>query len=233
MKVSVVIPTYNEEKYLEETLNSIYEGSLKPFEVIIVDSFSNDRTREIALSYNARIITIKERGIALARHIGCSKVVGDIIANTSADVRVDEFWLERLTFPLSKEGGDYDLTYGSIYLKDPDFIENIFSEFLNNFSPILDKLGLVFATADNIALKKGFYKKIGGFNVSMVTGEDTDLIRRAKEHGRVKYVKEAKVFTSSRRIRKWGKLKYFYFHFKNFLKVNLIKKDEKDYEAVR
>ena len=232
MKISIVIPTFNEEKYLEETLSSILMQSIKPYEIIVVDHNSKDKTQEIAKKHGCRIVKVDEPGISFARHIGALESKGDILVHTSADIRADKDWLKNLVSPLIEKKAE--LTYGSIYLKDPDFIEEVFSSLLNNFLiPVLSKIGFVFATADNIASYKTFYFDIGGFNTKLITGEDTDLIKRAMKKGRVLYVKDAKIYTDSRRIRKWGKVKYFAFHFKNFLKTNILGKSEEDYEPVR
>ncbi len=232
MKISVIIPTYNEEKYLKECLESIKTQSLRVDEILIVDSNSTDKTHEIAKSFNARLIVIKERGISRARHIGAVESKGNILVHTSADIKADRNWIKNLVKPIIKQNAE--MTYGSIYLKDPDFIESIFSIFLNNFIvPFLRIFGFVFATADNIACTKEFYFKVGGFNTNLVTGEDTDLIKRAMKAGAVVYVKDAIIYTDSRRIRKWGKLKYFMFHFKNFIQTNILGKTEKEYEPVR
>ena len=230
MKFSVVIPTYNEEKYLPKALESITNQTIKPYEIIIVDSQSTDKTREIARAYGAKVITIKERGIGLARNIGAKHAKGDVIVCTSADVVVDRHWLEELGKALNHA----ELAYGSIYLQEADWVERAFELILNKcLTPLLSLLGLVFATCDNIAIKKSLYEKIGGINEKLNTGEDTDLVKRARKAGRVVYVEKARVYTSPRRIKKWGKLKYFWFHFKNFLTANLLGKTAKEYEPVR
>jgi len=56
MKLSVLIPTKNEEAALPKTLEALKAQSLQPFEIIVADAGSTDRTREIAAAYGARVI---------------------------------------------------------------------------------------------------------------------------------------------------------------------------------
>jgi len=226
--ISVVIPTYNEEKYLPKTLQSILNGTLIPDEIVIVDDQSEDRTREIAEEYGARIITVDKRNIGYARKVGFESAKGNLLVSASADIVVDKHWLEELVRPLD----EWDLVYGSIYLQNPDWIERNFEVFLNEFAEVLWKMGIIWASGDNFALSKSFYWKIGGMR-PLQTGEDIDLIRRAKKYGKVFYNKRAKVYTSRRRIEAWGKWKYFLFHFNNFLKLNFGGQPEQKYEPIR
>ncbi|MEM5873123.1 MAG: glycosyltransferase, partial [Candidatus Aenigmatarchaeota archaeon] len=67
-KISVIIPTYNEEKYIEDTLLSIkYQRFNYPYEIIVSDSNSKDKTIEIAKKYANKIIITKKRGISIGR----------------------------------------------------------------------------------------------------------------------------------------------------------------------
>ncbi len=226
--ISIVIPTYNEAKYLPKTLDSILNNRKKPDEIIIVDDNSKDGTQEIALSYGAKVITVNKRNIGYARKTGFEHAKGDIIISASADIVVNEDWIEELVSPLK----NYDLVYGSIYLQNPDFIEKHFQVFLNNLAEFLWKRNIIWASADNIAFTKSFYNKIGGMK-PLKTGEDIDFIKRAMAHGKVFFNKKAIVYTSRRRIEAWGKWKYFWFHFNNFLKLNFGGKPEEEYEPIR
>ncbi len=232
MKISIVIPTYNEEKYIGETLESLMKQTLKPDEIIIADYNSKDNTKSICESFNVKFVKVDKPGIGYGRQIGFEHAKGDIFVSASADVFYPINWLEELTKPLRKE--DIVATIGSISLKDANKIEKIGSYLLNNiFIPMAFSLNLVFASADNLAIKSNIYKQIKGINPNLQTGEDTDLIIRAKKIGKIIYVKKANVFTSNRRIRKWNYLKYIYFHTKNFLSYNLFKKAAKEYEPIR
>ncbi len=231
MKISIVIPTYNEEKYLAKTLKSIMNQTLKPDEVIIADYKSKDKTREIAKSFNCKIVDVDKEGIGYGRAKGVEKAKGDIIVLASADAVYDKNWLYNLTKPIIE--GKVCSTVGSIYIENPNLIEKVGGFILNKcLIPIAFLIGFVFASGDSIAIKRSVYDKVGGIR-DMQTGEDTDLIKRVKRICKVAFVENARTFTSNRRIRKWGWLKYTVFHTINFFKVNLLNSSFNKYEAVR
>ena len=79
--VSVVIPVYNMEEFLEETLDSVLSSDYPNFEVIVMDDGSKDRSLEIAESYksryeNVRVYTQANSGVATARNTAISNFAG-------------------------------------------------------------------------------------------------------------------------------------------------------------
>jgi glycosyltransferase involved in cell wall biosynthesis len=94
--ISVVIPTYNEEKDIEDLLESLNKQTFKNFEVIIVDNYSKDKTIEIVKRFkrklNLRIYKIKSN-VSRARNFGAEKSRGKIIVFLDADNIVQEDYL--------------------------------------------------------------------------------------------------------------------------------------------
>jgi glycosyltransferase involved in cell wall biosynthesis len=94
MKFSVIIPAYNEEKYLPRLLESIaaarsnYSGGADQVEVIVANNDSTDRTAEIASGHGTRVVTIKKRRIAAARNGGARIASGEILCFIDADSAV-------------------------------------------------------------------------------------------------------------------------------------------------
>ena len=227
MKASIVIPAYNEEAYIEETLKSIIHQTYQNFEIIVVDCFSEDNTAKIAENYGATILNCKKGNIGLARRTGCLAAKGEFIISCSADTIYAKDWLEKLIDPL-KNG--YDMTFGSVYYYNPTFTEKFITKAYNDVVlPLLTSLNIFPACGDNIAIEKKFYLKIGGFK-PMQTNEDQELAKRAATYGKVKYVNEAKAFASPRRFREWGAFKFLSFHLHNYLRFNLLKSYATYYE---
>ena len=93
-KVSVIIPTYNGEKYIAETINSILNQTFKDFEIIVVDDGSNDRTCAIVASYaSVRLITQANAGVCAARNRGIREAAGEFICLMDHD---DYWFAEKL-----------------------------------------------------------------------------------------------------------------------------------------
>ena len=91
MKFSVIIPAFNEEKFLPRLLDSIelaranYSGGPDRIEVIVADNASTDRTAEVAAAHGARVVNITKRRIAAARNGGARVARGEILCFIDAD----------------------------------------------------------------------------------------------------------------------------------------------------
>ncbi len=96
MKISVVIPAYNEEKYIGACLESLMKQTEKPDEIIVIDNNSTDATATIAKSYGATVILEKKQGRTAARNRGFDSAKGDIILRTDADTRVPKNWVRKM-----------------------------------------------------------------------------------------------------------------------------------------
>ena len=228
--ISITIPTYNEGKYLGRCLESLarQEGRI---EIMVVDSHSKDGTVRIAEDYGAKVLFTPFGNIGKARDIGIRASRGDVVASCSADAFYPMGWAERITKPLKEKRAD--TVIGPIFIDEANLVEKVGGYLLNNIVfPATALLNMSYANADNIAMKKAFYRKIGGFP-HITTGEDAMLVMNAKRHGRVLYHKDAAAFTHSRRIRKWGYLKYTVFHTRNFLNANLFNRTSDKYEPIR
>ncbi len=230
-RISLVIPTYNEEKYITKLFQSLERSTLYPDEILIIDDHSTDRTREIAKSYGAEVILVDKRNIGYARKVGMLIAKHNILVSGSADMVVDSMWLERLTAPIRL---GYDVSFGRIDVDSTNIIDKNVAQFLNLYSEWAFKLfKLVWVSGDNIAISRPFYYKIGGFK-ELKMGEDMELVRRAIRFGKVYYAKDAIIYTSDRRIRKWGRIRFFLYYLLAYLSLNSGKIVEiKDYEAIR
>lgn len=78
--ISIVIPTYNAEKFMPGLLDSIFSSDVKDFEVIISDDCSTDNTVDISKKYPVKLVRLSENsGPGRARNLGVKAAKGDII----------------------------------------------------------------------------------------------------------------------------------------------------------
>lgn len=91
--ISVIIPSYNEEKLLPECLTSLTKQTFTDFEVIVVDNNCRDKTPEIAKRFGARVVKEKKQGMIAARQKGFAVAKGTIIARIDADAQANSDWL--------------------------------------------------------------------------------------------------------------------------------------------
>ncbi len=121
LTLSIVIPVYNEQRYLKACLDSIAQQSLMPNEVLVVDNNSTDQSLEIAKKYPfVRIIQEKRRGIAYARSAGFNAAQSDVIGRIDADTRLDLDWAER-TLEYLKLNNHTQAVTGDCYFYDFPF----------------------------------------------------------------------------------------------------------------
>lgn len=196
---SIVVPAYNEEKYigacLESLLNQDIDRNL--FEIIVVDNKSTDKTSQIASKMGAQIVMETKKGSTNARQAGFNIAKGNIIATTDADSIVPQNWLNFLAKEFESNpklvgvSGMYDFYDGSPLLK---LLTHLFNY------PIF----VIFNwySGANLAVRKDAFKKVGGFKTNIPISEDSDLCRRLKKIGQVKRLANFKVKTSARRFRK-------------------------------
>ncbi len=109
--ISVIVPVYNVESYLEQCLESILAQTLKPGEVLLINDGSTDASREICKSYAdeydfVTLIDQENQGQASARNTGLDLASGDFIAFVDSDDFISEHMLANLHHKVVSTGAD-------------------------------------------------------------------------------------------------------------------------------
>jgi glycosyltransferase involved in cell wall biosynthesis len=232
-KISVVVPTMNEEKYLKPCLESLQAQTYKDYEVVAIDK-STDSTPALCRQYGWRVVTQQSKGIAKARKEGFAATTGEIICCTDADTKVDVKWLEIMerSFRDPKVGA----IYGPVFLLDgPLWLRIAGNIFYTLFLWIGELTGKPNLAGMNFAVRKSAYDAVGGFREDLTTAEDVDLGLRIKKSGagKVKYVAGLKVYTSARRLMAYGVLKFLAHHIANYLRIIFKGKASDNFEPIR
>lgn len=177
MKLSIVIPAYNEEKYLSKCLESLKNQTYKNVEIIIVDNGSTDQTVEIAKKYDTTIIQESKKGVGAARKKGFAQAQGDIIVSTDADCSYPSDWLEKITRAFEKP--DTIAVYGTTMIENESPWKQKFSLYLMTaFYQINDWLNKKQFQGSNSAVRKTAYEKTSGFDETLGALEDADLCKK-------------------------------------------------------
>jgi len=231
--VSVVMPTLNEEAYIERTLKSLRDQDFgKPYEIVIGDGYSTDATLSICSEYADKIVLEKKRTPAAGRQSAVEESSGGVIAFCCADSFYPRDWLRELTRPILE--GNAEAVGGIVLPYDGTFFDRVSSRYL--LAPLalgLSKVGIYFTPGETLAVSRSAFDAVGGFKVDMVTAEDMDLVKRISKMGRVRLNSKAKAFVSMRRVRKWGYVKYLTYHVSNFVSYQLTSGSHSRYEPVR
>ena len=230
--ISVIVPAYNEEKYIGACLAAIERQKFSgTYEIIVGDGNSTDNTQKISRDYGARVV---EEGFGTpsgGRYIAAKKARGRIFAFTSSDVQPCQDWLQNIYEAF--EDRKVVWAVGSVRPLEGRFVEELGAIVLNIFAATFNRFGLAYVNGDNIAARADAYHKCGGFNPELVTSEDTDLGMRLMHQGKFAYKGKAVVLISMRRVRKWGYWSFIVFHTSNFISTHFLRTPAKMYAPIR
>ncbi len=212
-KISVVIPAYNEEKYLPNLLSSLKSQSFRDFEIIVVDNNSTDKTAKIARSFGAKVVKEKIKGMTPAREKGFSSAKAEIIARTDADSTVSKNWLETIYQAFQNLPNSCALT-GSFTFPSVGKPIALFLRLFTNlcyykFSKLL--MGHYPLSGPNYAVRKSCWKKIKNqiHRDDSMVHEDMDLSCHLAEIGQITFLPQMIVSYS---LRRW-RMNFFYTAF--------------------
>jgi len=241
MRISVIIPTLNEEKLIESMLRQ-FKNEIKnhyDIELILSDGGSSDNTVEIASPYVDKILIQDDKltkNISIGRNRGFLRANGDVLVFLNADTRFSDinafFNLVRsfynnnsfvaIAFPVR------------VFPEEEKLSDKLFHKFYNFYVRILNKFFIGMGRGECHVIKREVFEKVGGYNETLFAGEDFDLYKRIRKFGRILFAKDNIIYESPRRYRKYGYIKVFFDWAKNAISVVLFRKSiSKTWEAVR
>ncbi len=183
LKISVIIPAYDEEAYLGACLESLKKQTLADFELIVVDNNSVDATVRIAHSYTATVLSCSKQGISSARNFGAAYATGDIFCFMDADGVVSARWIEKVA---SAFGGrkridalsGFNLFGGTTISKI--ILYNVYNIIVFVSLFIGNHIGRPFVAGNNMAITRRLFFRSGGF--PEFVGEDVKLSKAMRVH---------------------------------------------------
>lgn len=199
-KISVVIPAYNEARFLPRCLKSLSNQVDSPdFEVIVVDNASTDGTSNIAKKFGVRVIHESEKGVAHARDAGLKAAKGEIIVSTDADSFFSPDWLRNIakffeTHPhASGLAGHYHFYKAPLWAK---ILPPMGAVAVWMLSLIIHRP--IYVSAANLCFRRSAFK---GYDTRFYQGSDErGVLNEIKKHGRVYVTLTNPVNTSGRRV---------------------------------
>ena len=214
--LSVIIPTLNESKSLPLLLSDLSE--LSNAEILIIDSFSKDKTKEIASIYGIKFYQLNQKNRGLQLNFGAQKAKGKWLLFLHADSRLKENWSKEIN--LIMQSNSPMIYFFKFKINSQKKIYRLLEFFVNlrcNFfkEPYGDQ-GL-------LILKDKYFKNEGFKEIPLM--EDIDFIRRIKNKENLACLKNS-VYTSSR---KWDRTNFLIQTFKNWkLRKKWLKGDPMD-----
>jgi glycosyltransferase involved in cell wall biosynthesis len=223
VRYSVIVCAYNEERLLPGCLHSLLQQSFPPYEIIVINNASTDRTAAVATIPGVRVVDEPRKGLVVARETGRRMSIGDVLVYVDADCRAPRDWLERLAQEFVGENPpaavtgpyrfyDWDL-FGRILIRMYDYsvapLTHVLAQYVFGIGAVL--------YGGNFAVRRDSLEAIGGFDTSIeFHGEDTNLARRISKAGRVRLRQRCYLFTSARRYKTMGRGRVFGLYVRNF-----------------
>jgi glycosyltransferase involved in cell wall biosynthesis len=193
MLISVIIPAYNIDKYLAESLDSVLAQTYPHFEVIIVNDGSTDRTLEIAQEYAAkddriRVVSQLNQGISGARNHGIRETTGELLAFLDGDDRWHPDKLNAHINHFQSFGQDYKSTetksLGMSFAKvtfitfDGSYTYQYSNAKLTNLNPEDFYIENPVVTPSNVVIRRSVFDLVGHFALQLRSSEDQELFVR-------------------------------------------------------
>lgn len=195
-KVSVIIPLYNREEFIEQTVQSVLEQTFSDLKLYVVDDGSTDNSRKkIEEIKDDRIVILEHpgrinKGQAASINVGLDNAEGEYIAILDSD----DFWEKRkleIQIEFLEKHKDIGLVYcnGVQVNEYGEFICNIYKKgHVENNNPEKVLLNCYFLLPNNSLVRSSCFNEAGRFNENLRAAQDHDMAIRISEITNIAYI---------------------------------------------
>ncbi len=244
IQLSIVIPTKNEGKYIGPTI-----GQFEPYfekynlEIIVSDADSKDETAEVVracqVRFGERVKFVQSTGkqnIAIGRNLGAAVAAGDILFHMDADVHIPD--KDRFFTTVFSKFAHSDIVAATvpiwIYPEESGLMDKCYHLLMNSVIRLSFTAGVYLAKGECQIVRRSVFEKIGGYNETIVAGEDCNLFYRLHKEGRVGYFYRLAVHHSPRRFREYGYIRLSLIYLREGLSLLFLRRSYmKEWTPVR
>lgn len=245
MKISIIIPCLNEEKFLPNLIQDLKNQSLLPYEILVIDAGSTDKTLELVKEDNLVKIINTPPNIGAQRKKGGELASGELLFFLDSDVRLYPDFIRDSLSTIENRNFDLATFRYQPYSLSPDLkiinskrIIRILYQFFNILFLIFRKISPSGA-GSGIFVKKSLFNQIGGFSNNLKF-DDIDFIRRGARKGKFDIL-DVDLLVSDRRFVRYGILKTFFsylvlstfFFFNAFKLSEIVEYKFSDYKKLK
>jgi glycosyltransferase involved in cell wall biosynthesis len=202
ISVSVIIPAYNAEKFIVETIQSLQRQTFSDFEIIVIDDGSTDQTASLVMQIKEprlRVLSVEHQGLSATRNRGVAASQGEFIAFLDAD----DLWTANaleLHIEALAANSEADLSYGWTYfwnydLKNASDKTKLIAPRATGTTAYREMLERnIVGNGSNIFVRRSAFDAVGGFDQTLTHGEDWEFCFRVALQGEVALVPQALVY---------------------------------------
>ena len=229
-QLSIIIPAYNEEKYIEKTLQSISAQPFSDYEVIVVANGCTDKTEELLKDHHKndrriRYFSLPKANVSIARNAGAVNAQSEMLLFLDADTQ-----LAPESLPYLHREFKNGLAVATTKAR-PDASSWKFW-FALRIKNLYNSLQLYQGCSGALICRKADFQKVGGYDPELMVREQRKLILQLKKLGEYQCL-NTHVTTSMRRYQQWGLTKLLWFWMKQWFNDKLGELKGKEYELVR
>ena len=228
MKLSFVIPAYNEEGYLPACLESVQKeiaASGEHAEIIVVNNASTDTTADVARSFkDVRVVDEPRKGVAFARQRGLEAASGELIAYIDADTRITDGWIPMALAAFAAEPDVVAISGPYVYYDLPGFWRRAAWPYQLIVGTVTEFFTGQWVFGGNFVARQSALLAVGGFDTSIAFyGEDQNIVQRLRKVGKFKFLMRLTALSSARRFVKEGVIRTVLVYAFNFIWVAVFR----------
>lgn len=211
--ISVIVPAYNEELWLERCVTALQrQDTDAPYEIIVVDNNSTDGTAEVAERLGVRVVFEPRQGLTFARQAGQDAARGEIVAHTDADSQAPPNWIASIALAFQRHPETVVVSGPMAFPKAPllmQLVAPLQNLFVWLWWVVTRRLSVL--NGCNFAVRAALLAAAGGFAVNLPLNGDSRVLAIMKPHGEARRI-GTKMRTSARRFHGQGTLHALTFY---------------------
>ncbi len=237
--LSVIIPAYNEEKYIRKTLHSLKMQTFQDFEVIVVANGCRDGTEGVVRkrigadgSGKLKLFSLSKAHVSMARNYGAGAAQGEVLVFLDADTELEQDTLLKIQEQFRLDGSrSNDVAVATTLVRaDKDLFRY---KMVMSFKNVQHRLGIYKGCSGILVCRAEDFKTVGGYD-DLTVREHRKLILKLLSFGRGGYsCVETYVITSMRRFEVWGIRRAMLFWIRQWMKDKTKGLEKSEYECVR
>lgn len=244
VRLSIVIPTKNEGKYIGRTIGQ-FEAYLEKYqlEIIISDADSRDETAREVQAWQAKfgnrvklVTGPAKQNIAIGRNLGAAQASGDLLFHTDADVRIPQMdkFFQTVFSRFENEKMVAATVPIWVYPEESGLPDTLYHILMNSVIRLSFMVGVYLAKGECQLVRRDVFERIMGYNETIVAGEDCNLFYRLHKEGRIGYFYRLAVHHSPRRFREYGYLRLSLIYLREGLSLLFLRRSYmKEWTPVR